>query len=70
MSDQKKTTGAGPNEGEGSRTAARAYNKDTRDFVDSGKVDEKAKEAAKALDGAEAKDLKQAEADGKSHRKQ
>lgn len=61
---------AGKNEGEGSRTAARAYNKDTRAFVDSGKVDEKAKEAAKALDGAEAKELKQAEADGKSHRKQ
>ena len=33
------------NEGEGNRTAARNYNKATEDFVKSGKVEEKARDA-------------------------
>ena len=55
------------NEGEGNRTAARAYNKDTQDFIKSGKVDEKAREAANAVDGPEAGELQKAEDAGKSH---
>jgi hypothetical protein len=55
------------NEGEGNRTAAREYNKDTAAFTKSGKVDQKAHEAETALDGAEGKALRDAEAKGKSH---
>lgn len=55
------------NEGEGNRTAARQFNKDEQTFVRSGKVEDKAREAAKALDGDEAKELADAEAAGKRH---
>jgi hypothetical protein len=55
------------NEGEGNRTAARQYNEDQRRFVESGKVDEKAREAERALDGTERHDLEQAELIGKRH---
>lgn len=55
------------NEGEGNRTAAREYNKDTTGFTKSGKVDQKAHEAETALEGAEGESLRAAEAKGKSH---
>jgi hypothetical protein len=55
------------NEGEGNRTAARHYNEAQQRFVKSGKVDEKAREAKRALDGEEGKELEQAEAIGKRH---
>jgi hypothetical protein len=55
------------NEGEGNRTAARAYNKGVQDFEKTGQVDAKAREAAKAVDGPEGKSLRDAEAVGKSH---
>jgi hypothetical protein len=55
------------NEGEGNRTAARHYNEDQRRFVGSGKVDEKAREAERALDGAERRELEHAELIGKRH---
>ena len=58
---------AGANEGEGSRTAARAYNKGAEGFAKSGKVNESAREAAQAVDGPQGPDLKDAEAIGKSH---
>ena len=54
------------NEGEGSQTAAKAYNEKTKEFVDSGKVEAQAKDAAKALDGEEAESLRQAEKEGLS----
>lgn len=54
------------NEGEGSRTAARHYNDQTRAFVDAGKVEAAAKAAVKALDGDEADALARAEEVGKS----
>ena len=54
------------NEGEGSRTAAKAYNDKTKEFVESGKVETQAKDAAKALDGEEAESLRQAEKEGLS----
>jgi hypothetical protein len=53
------------NEGEGNRTAARQYDSDTRKFVRSGRIEEKAREAEKALDGDERADLEEAEAAGK-----
>jgi len=53
------------NEGEGNVTAARAYNKATRKFIQSGKVGAKAEEAKKAIDGPEGPSLRQAEIAGK-----
>jgi hypothetical protein len=55
------------NEGEGSRTAARAYNKHAERFAKSGKVERKAREAQQAVDGEEGKELARAEAAGRSN---
>jgi hypothetical protein len=55
------------NEGEGNRTAARAYNAEQHKFAESGRVEEKAREAKRALDGIEGSELKQAEEEGKRH---
>ncbi len=55
-----------PNEGEGSRSAARAYDqKVTRAARDAQHVKEAAEKAEKALEGAEAKELREAEEKGK-----
>lgn len=62
-------TGKQRNEGEGNKTAAKEYNDATRKFVDGGKVDQKAEEAARAREGAERKELDHAEKTGKSHAK-
>jgi hypothetical protein len=67
--DRKKTGGAWPNEGEGSRSGARAYDEASEKFAKSGKVDEKAREARQAVDGPEGKELERAEAEGKRHAK-
>ena len=58
---------AWPNEGEGNRSAARAYNKGVHDFEKTGQVDRKAREAADSLSGPEGAALRQAEAEGKRH---
>jgi hypothetical protein len=56
------------NEGEGNRTAARAYNKAQQRFVRSGKVEEKAREAERDLrDRDVRRELEHAEAIGKRH---
>jgi hypothetical protein len=55
------------NEGEGNRTAARHYNEAQQRFVESGKVDEKAREAEEALQGPERRELEHAELIGKRH---
>ena len=65
MAEKKDATQR--NEGEGNRTAAREYNDAQHDFVDSGKVEGKAREAQKALDGAEGAKLRDAELVGKRH---
>lgn len=57
------------NEGEGNRTAARAFNADEHRFVESGQVEEKAREAEQALDGSEGQQLRRAEEEGKRHSK-
>ena len=67
MADDKKPTDNSPNEGEGNKTAAREYNEAQRRFAQSDKVEEKAREAEKALDGPEKDALQQAEAVGKRH---
>jgi hypothetical protein len=55
------------NEGEGNRTAARKYNEDQQRFVKTGKVEEKAREAEKAVEGKDGAELERAEAEGKRH---
>jgi hypothetical protein len=67
MVDKQNPTGNSPNEGEGNKTAARQYNEAQQRFAQSGKVEEKAREAEKALDGPEKEALQQAEAVGKRH---
>jgi hypothetical protein len=54
------------NEGEGSRTAARAYNEKTKRFVESEDVEAKAEEAARALESQEGDELRKAEEQGRS----
>jgi uncharacterized protein (TIGR02284 family) len=57
------------NEGEGNKTAAKEYNEATKKFAQSGKVDQKAQEAAQARSGAERQEMDRAEQAGKSHAK-
>ncbi len=64
---RKSQEPGGRNEGEGSKTAAREYNDAQRRFVQSGKVEEKAREAEKSLHTKEKSELERAEAIGKRH---
>jgi hypothetical protein len=67
MQDKRSKQNAGSrNEGEGNKTAAREYNEAQRRFVESGKVDEQARQAEKSLD-VEKRELQRAEAVGKRH---
>ena len=66
MSENAKTPAHGKNQGEGDREAARRYNQDQREFVQSGKVDAAA-EQAKGQDQAEADAAEKA---GKSRAKE
>ena len=54
-------------EGEGNYTAARDYDRDAKAFAESGKVEQAARDASRALDTKDAKALKEAERIGKSH---
>jgi hypothetical protein len=56
---------AGTSEGEGSRTAARRYDEGVAETIASGKVEEAAEEAEKAIDGPEGEALREAEEKGK-----
>lgn len=58
------------NEGEGSRSAAREFNKDEKEFVNDGKVDEAAKKARHAVEGREATELRKAEETGRRQAKE
>lgn len=55
--DKKKQTKV---QGEGDYEAARAYRKKQHEFAQSGKVEENARDAAEAVDGAEAEELERA----------
>jgi hypothetical protein len=55
------------NQGEGDKISAEKYNKATTEFAKSGRVEAAAKDAKKALEGKERKELIAAEVDGKSH---
>lgn len=65
----QKNAGQPVNEGEGSRSAARDYNQRTDAFIRSGKVEESAKKAEKAIESDERKELSDAEKIGRSHAK-
>lgn len=68
MEEKRKSQAAGQrNEGEGNKTVAREYNEAQRRFVESGKVEEKAREAEKSLQTREKSELERAEAIGKRH---
>ena len=68
MSQANKPQGTSSrNEGEANRTAAREYNEAQRRFVKSDAVEEKAREAEKALETKEKRELDRAEAVGKRH---
>lgn len=55
------------NEGEGNRTATRAYNRKAKQFAETGPVEAQAQKAKADLDGPEGKALREAELVGKSH---
>jgi hypothetical protein len=55
--------------GEGNYKASREYNEKTKEFVESGKVDDAAREAA-PQDDAEARELERAEREGKRRAKE
>ena len=67
MVDKENPTSGSPNEGEGNKTAARQYNEAQQRFTQTGKVEEKARKAEKALDSPRKEMLRQAEAVGKRH---
>ena len=55
------------NQGEGNREADKEYRERTRDFIESGDVDDAAKKAKKAVEGKDGKELKDAEKVGIRH---
>ena len=57
------------NQGEGNREAAEQYNEKTREFVKSGRVEQSAQDAKRAVEGKEKAELDRAEQAGKSHAK-
>ena len=63
--DQTQSYANQRNEGEGNKTAAREYNEAQHDFVASGRVEEKAQEAARAMNSPERVELERAEAIGR-----
>jgi hypothetical protein len=65
--DELKKTPRGQNEGEGSRSAAAAYDRNQAEFARKGDVGGKANAAKKAMEGPEREDLQDAERTGKSH---
>lgn len=55
-------------QGEGDYASAEKYNKDTRDFVQSGKVEQAAKDSA-PRNAQEEAEMRKAEAEGREHAK-
>lgn len=63
---QSRPEGQGQVEGEGSYTASRDYQKNIKDYLDKADV-EKDAEAARPRSDEEAREMEQAEREGKSH---
>lgn len=68
MATDKPRTSGNQIEGEGSYSGAKQYNDATKKFVDQGKVEQAAK-SAKPKSDAEAREMRDAEREGKSHAK-
>jgi hypothetical protein len=66
VGDPQGAKGAWQNEGEGNKTADRAYRKGTEKFVRTGRVEEQAQKAAEALDADEGPELRKAEDKGRT----
>tara|TARA_R110002049_G_scaffold234288_1_gene407523 strand:+ start:24 stop:335 length:312 start_codon:yes stop_codon:yes gene_type:complete len=64
----KSSTSKSNVQGEGDYDSAKKYNQSTRDFVDSGKVEKAAKQSA-PRNAKEKTEMRQAEAEGRSHAK-
>jgi hypothetical protein len=64
----ERKTGDGGVQGEGDYRSARTYKRDIEKFINdkSGQIDQMAKDAEKAIDGPERKELEKAEQKGKS----
>ncbi|WP_417819019.1 hypothetical protein [Tritonibacter scottomollicae] len=60
MSDSKEQKSNLKMEGEGSREGSRRFQDAQHEFAETGDIEGKAKEAARALDGDEAEDLEKA----------
>lgn len=58
------------NEGEGNRTAAREYNRDTREFIEKEDVGKLAEQARKDVEGPQGDELRRAEEEGKRKAKE
>ena len=69
MGDKHSDRNMEGNQGEGNRGAAKAYNEDTKEFAQSGRVKDSAQDAKEALEGPEGDDLRRAEKEAKSHAK-
>jgi hypothetical protein len=67
-SNEANPPGTDKVQGEGDYEAARRYDKAAREFAESGKVDEAARDA-KPTSPQEADELRRAESEGKSHAK-
>ncbi|HEX3863247.1 MAG TPA: hypothetical protein VHY35_16300 [Stellaceae bacterium] len=67
MDDKTNKSPGTVNEGEGNKTAAREYNEAQHRFTQSGKVEEKAREAEHAISGSEKDEMRDAETIGKRH---
>ncbi|HTY68462.1 MAG TPA: hypothetical protein VMH36_17545 [Alphaproteobacteria bacterium] len=65
----KPEGGKSPNEGEGSRSAARDYNQRTQRFIHEGRVGQSAEEAKRAVESDERDKLEEAERVGRGHRR-
>jgi cell division protein FtsN len=66
FADKRGPSGWPDMQGEGNRDAAREYNESQREFVESGQVDEAAREAEPRSD-EERREMERAEREGRSH---
>ena len=57
------------NQGEGNKGAAKAYNEDTKEFAQGGRVEEQARKAREDLEGPKGDELRRAEEKGRSRAK-
>jgi hypothetical protein len=70
MTQDRKRPDMDGNQGEGNRGAAKAYNEDTKEFAQSGKVREQGEKARRDLEGPDGDELRRAEEEAKSHAKE